>query len=250
VRGGATIGTELELPFLPDALGTAGRYFYIHVFVATLPHIRAYHRDHAIPEHISRHTLGDLGRHMALHRRRYGTGGLLGPLWMRLHFRGEIYQLGRLQFQRARLGTPAGSAASAAGLPVGPGDPSLEIHIPDFSGPMTPAAVEDSLTRARRFFPRHFPDERYAVCACHSWLLDPQLAEYLPASSNIIAFQRRFPIAYAATEPSDTSPIRFVFGDPDLPLDALPRRTTLQRTVVDHLRAGRHWYGGTGVLEL
>lgn len=250
VRDIGTIGVDLRLPFLPESLGAVGRHFWIFVFLEARPHVVAYHRAHGIPEEVSRQTLADLGRHMAVHRRRHGTGGLLGPGWIQLHFRGEIYQLGRLQFQRARLDEETGTAAARAGLGAGPGDPVLDIHIPDFCGPMTPEAVADSLRWAVEFFPRHFPDETYRVGACHSWLLDPQLADYLGERSNIVAFQRCFPVLYTEEEASDRSPIAFVFGNPEHPVDSLPRRTSLERAVVDHLLAGGHWHSGVGILRL
>jgi hypothetical protein len=250
VRDLGLVGGGPDLPPLPAGLGPVSRYFYVYVFVAALPHIRSYHRQHGIPDDISRRTLADLGRNMAVHRRRRGTGGLLVPWWIKLHFRGEIYQLGRLQFQRATLGDRTGRAVAAAALPLGPGDPSLNLHIPDFSGPMSPTACDESIARALEFFPRHFPAESYTVATCDSWLLDPQLGEYLPESSNIIHFQRRFQPGYPVTENGDTRPISFVFGDPGLPLDTLPRRTALERAIVDHLRAGRHWHGGNGWFEL
>jgi hypothetical protein len=250
VRGIGTVGERLELPVLPGSLGAAGRYFWVFVFLATRARVVAYHRERGIGEDVSRYTLADLGRHLALHRRRLGTGGLLEPWWLLLHFRGEIYQLGRLQFQRSRLGNRTGTAAAEAGLGVVPGDQSLEIHIPRCSGPMTSPAVAESLSRAAAFFPRHFPGETYRVGACHSWLLDPQLAGYLGDESNIVAFQRRFTVLYTAGEPSDRTPVRFVFGDPGLSVPALPRRTSLERAIADHLLAGRHWYIGTGVLPL
>jgi hypothetical protein len=243
------VGGGPGLPPLPDELGPVGRYFYVYVFVAAVPHVRSYHQQHGIPDDISRRTLADLGRNMAVHRRRRGTGGLLVPWWIKLHFRGEIYQLGRLQFQRATLGNRTGRAVAAA-LPLGPGDPSLNLHIPDFSGPMSPTACHESIARAREFFPRHFPEEAYALATCESWLLDPQLREYLPESSNIIHFQRRFQPGYPVAENDDTRPVGFVFGDPGLPLETLPRRTTLERAIVDHLRAGRHWHGGNGWFKL
>ena len=40
--------------------------------------------------------------------------------------------------------------------------------------------------------------------------------------------------------------LRFVFRSLTTPLDQLPRRTVLQRAVVDHLTAGRHWYWRRG----
>jgi hypothetical protein len=61
---------------------------------------------------------------------------------------------------------------------------------------MTSQACELSFEAAVDFFKRHLPAEKYRLAVCHSWLLDPQLAEYLPTDSNIIQFQRRFQPAY------------------------------------------------------
>lgn len=244
------IGGGGELPRPQDEVSSVGRYFVVYVFVAALPYIRAYHRERSVPDDVSRRTLADLGRHMAVHRRRHSTGGLLAPGWIGLHFRGENYQLGRLQFQRSRLGRRTGEALRAAGLPYGPDTLALHVHLPDFLGPITPAACDRSFARAREFFARHFPDEPYRVATCHSWVLDPQLAGYLPHDSNIVRFQQRFRPAYEETETDDAGPVGFVFGDPELSPDALPRRTGVERAIGDHLRAGRHWYGGHGWFAL
>lgn len=250
VAGIGAVDEPCELPALPADLAAVGRYLYVFVFVAALPHIQAYHARRGIPPDVSRRTLADLGRAMAVHRRWYGTGGMRHPFWLKYHFRGEMYQLGRLQFQRARLGSRTGHAVAAGGLPLGPGDPTLEIHVPDFSGPLTPAACDESVARARDFFARHFPDETYRVATIHSWLLDRQLRDYLPETSNVVRFQDRFRPGYEPTEPADTDPVRFVFGNPDLPLDTLPRRTTLERAIADHLLDGGHWYLANGWFPL
>lgn len=250
VRDMGEIGKGWEPPVFPPSTGTLGRFFHVYVFVAALPYVRAYHRERGIPEEVSRRTLADLGRHMAVHRRRRGTGGLLFPWWLALHFHGELFQLGRLQFQRALLGQRTGRAVAAAGLRWGPGDHCLSLHIPDFRGPLTPSACERSLALARSFFAEHYPDERHEIAVCHSWLLDPQLKRYLPADSNIIRFQDRFELAYEETTPDDGVPVGFVFGDPELPVQDLPRRNSVERAVVDHLRSGGHWYGGHGWFPL
>ncbi|MDQ4105409.1 MAG: acyltransferase, partial [Actinomycetota bacterium] len=39
-------------------------------------------------------------------------------------------------------------------------------------------------------------------------------------------------------------------GTTTAPLAELTRRTTLERAVVDHRAAGRHWRGGSGWLPL
>lgn len=243
-------GGGVRIPVLPEQLGEAGRYFGVTVFLALLPYVRAHHRELGVPEEISRRTLADLGRNMAVCRRMRGTGGLLTPSWIKLHFRGELYQLGRLQFQLGEVLGVAGASMAEAGRSEREGDPCLSIHIPDFSGPLTPGACARSLAEARAFFPRHYPGVRFGVAVCESWLLDPQLREYLPGRSNILGFQDLFERITAWDEDRDEDTVRFVYGNPDIPVAELPRRTSLERAVAGHLRAGRHWHGGVGWLAL
>ena len=240
---------QASMPRLPEELGALQHYFYVLVFLALRPHVQAFHHARGIPDDVSWSTLADLGRNMAIYRQKYGSGGLEVPWWIRLHFRGTIYEQGRLQFERARLGKRTGRAISEAGLPYGPGDPVLSVHIPEYCGPLTPEACDASFARAKAFFARYFPEEHYAIGVCHSWLLDEQLAEYLPATSNIVRFGRRFRPAYRPDD-DDTDIIEFVFRRPKATLDELPRRTALERAVVDHIRSGRHWHGGAGWLLL
>lgn len=243
----AAMGDPGGMPRFPDRLpGELGPYLFAHVFLAALPHTRNYHRDHGVPEEVSWATFTDLGRNMAVHRRRHGTGGLHAPWWFSLHARGLLYDLGRLQFERTRLGETTGVGVHAADPATRPGDPALGVHIPEYKGPMTPEACDASFARAREFFPRHFPGEAYRVATCHSWLLDDQLARYLPAGSNILAFQRRFHLLHRF-EHSDV--LAFVFGA-EAGADPLPRRTGLERAIADHLASGGRWYGRAGWLAL
>ena len=79
------------------------------------------------------------------------------------------------------------------------------------------------------------------------------MREYLPEDSNIIAFQRRFELEpYEEPEglDCDVEVLRFVFRTLTTPLDQLPRDTVLQRAIVDHLKAGRHWYWRRGQFPL
>lgn len=254
VRDMGSLNERVRFPDLPHSFGPIRRYFYIYVFVAALPHVQAYCRARGVPDDTVRYTLMDLGRKMALHRRRYDAGGFDLQGWLTLHFRGTIFDLGRLQFQRARLGARTAKAITAAGLPCGPDDLTLSVHITNSMGPMSPSACDAAFDRARTFFARHFPEEPYRTAVCHSWLLDDQLGEYLPQSSNIIKFQRRFRRAYTG-DADDLNVLRFVFdrvatsGD-DILLDDLPQTTHLERSMVRHVRSGRHWYGAMGWLEL
>lgn len=229
-----------DLPSVPDPL------FYLYVYLAVAPHTRAWHQSRDIPEEVTRHTLADIGRQLAKHRRRHGTPGVPSPEWPVGHLRGELFELGRLQYERAGLGDRTGRAIAAAGGPVGPGDMSLELHIADFSGPLSPTACDRSIDEAHEFFARHFPEEHFTVAACHSWLLDPELVNRLPPHSNVLAFQRRFRAGYPNAETSDRTTLGFIFDDPEAPLETLPRDTSLRRAVVDHLREGGHWHDANG----
>lgn len=247
--GGPRLGPDLDA-YTARAGDVAGPWFALLVLAATRPLTAAYHRGLGVPEEVTRRTLADVGRHMAVHQRRRGTPGLTNTWWLSRHFRGILFQLGRLQFERTRLGGRTGRALAEAGVADGPGAPVLGVHVPAFSGPLDVQACDASFDRARAFFARHFPDEGYAVATCHSWLLDPQLGEYLAPDSRIMAFQRRFTPAWTVEEPDDGSIIGFVFGDPDADPGTLTARTSVQRIVLGHLAAGRHWHGGNGWLPL
>lgn len=215
-------------PELPRDRGPGWRHLYVYAYLALTGVVTAYHREHGIAEAVSWATLADLGRNLAIDRRMHREGWPVMQSWLTLHVRGGIYELGRLQYQR--------------------GGTAIGLHIPE-SGPMTPQAVAASLDQARAFFPRHFPGEHYTEFSCGSWLLDPQLLEYLPADSNIVRFQQRFelePYGEPDGPAADTEVLRFVFRTLTTPLGQLPRRTVLQRAVADHLKAGRHWYWRRG----
>jgi hypothetical protein len=219
-------------------------YLYPWVLLSTVDDVLEYHRSRGIPEDVSWATLADLGQQLRVGRRRLGRSGLTSPGWLTLHFRGDLYQLGRLQWQRTlipldRLRTVWPWASEAL--------PALSVHIPAI-GPLDPAACDESFAQATAFFAKHFPEVEYRHAICHSWLLDSQLREYLPAGSNILRFQERFePVPPdPADAPDDAQVIELVFERRPDSLDALPTETALQRAIVAHLRAGRHWYFRTG----
>jgi len=237
-------GCEIrELPGPASVESTSlGRYFFVYVYLAALAEARRFHRERGIPDDISWATLSDLGRNLVRDRLLFGSGGLRTSSWLTLHFRGSIYELGRLQFNRMRV-----RAARVANA-FREGDHALGIHIPE-NGRLSPEACDDSFARARSFFARHFPETPTRVGICTSWLLDPQLADYLAPDSNVLRFQRRF-TSIGEGYDGDADILRFVFHRIAPDIDELPQRTTLERAIVAHLRAGKHWRNRTGWLEL
>jgi hypothetical protein len=240
---------ELAWPEAPAELGPAGRWFYVHLYLYALPTALARHAALGIPSDVSAATFGDVGSKVVTYRLAFGMGGLDRQTWLVRHFRASLYRLGRLQFDRAVLDVAGYGAAADGGGPQ-QGTPVLEVHIPG-DGPLTDEACEASVRQARPFFAKHFPGERYEHATCRSWLLDPQLADHLPAETNILRFQRRFR-PFGPTPDCDDDVLEFVFHRPKgtADLDRLPQDTTLQRAVVAHLRAGHHWRAGCGWLAL
>lgn len=232
----------LELPHPATESTPTARYFSVYVFLAALADVRRYHAQRGVPDEVSWATLSDLGRNLGRDRLLFGDRGLRTSAWLTLHFRGAIYELGRLQYNRMTV-----RAAHVANA-FRDGAPAVGIHIPE-SGSLTPQACAESLAQAGEFFARHFPETPTRLAICTSWLLDPQLAEYLAPESNIVQFQRRFTLVGEGYD-GGADVLRFVFHRIAPRIDDLPQRTTLERAIVAHLRAGKHWRNRTGWLEI
>lgn len=186
---------------------------------ARLPEARAKHRALGLTDDESTATLRDVFR---AHEVR-GEEPFADVEWIEIVWSGRLAELGRLQFEDRGNGV-------------------LHVHIPE-SGPLTPSACDASFARAREVFPEHH------TARCHSWLLDPRLAEVLPSDANIVRFQRRFALSGEVSE-GNADVLRFVFHTFDPDLDKLEPVTTLERALVVHMRAGGRWRVMTGVTSL
>lgn len=212
----------------------------LYPLLAAIPDMLAYHRERGVDEELSRRLMLDVGEKLRLNRRIYGRAGLDVAHWFTGHLRGALYQLGRLQF-------------CVEGADP---HPFVGMHIRGEGGPLTLDAVRDSVEWALEFLPAVFPD-RYdgpedLVFKCESWLLDPQLRDWLPERSNITGFAALFDIeAAVGTEGNRTDLWRFVFArTADTPVEALPQDNTLQRSVRAGIEAGVPWRGRLGRLDL
>lgn len=215
----------------------------VKAFLETLPDVRRFHAERGISDEISWATLADLGQQLSVHRRTHGDFGLETHWWMTIHWTGQIYALGRLQFLLHQV--PADKPVPG----TEPGEWVLGVHIPE-TGPLTPEAVDDSFDQARAFFPRHFPEYPVKTATLWSWLIDPYLLDNLPPESNMVRFGRRF-TPYGEANDSQDSAIFFTFRTHGTDhLDELPQDTTLQRLVVDRIKAGGTWQSAYGYLRL
>lgn len=237
-------------PAVPQDAPPVGLFAAAWALLANLSRLRELHAQRGVPESVTVATVAALGGVLGTHRHIFGRAGVgLMPLWSPpLRFRGADYEIGRHAFTRTHLGIGDGVSGHL-----------LSVHIPP-TGRLDAQESEESVAAAVRYFERWYPEEPLAGLVCHSWLLDPQLAEYLRPDSNIMRFQSRFDLLpYLPPEdPTEgdremmrlglhlaVPPVPFTEED----LAAVPQDTTLQRAFVSHLRSGRHWQLRTGMLK-
>jgi hypothetical protein len=184
-------------------------------------------------------TMADFGRHFRRHRRFFGGFGLSNWRWFLGHVAGNLYGIGRLQYKihQSDVVIDGRRGRWVAG-----------IHIPGDSGPLTPAAVEESLRTATTVLARVHPDLGIRYATCTSWLLDPWLTARL-GSSNISAFSSRF-TSFAPPIDDPTDPPYFLWGSRDPAM--WPERGTsrLERLVLERIGDGGVWQAGNGYLRL
>lgn len=146
-----------------------------------------FYKKQGISEDVLLDTLGDIPRWLDIWSELKG-GLYLGELeWLSQHLRGKLFKLGRLQFCFA-------DNYEFLDRGIKKGDAVIDVHIPAV-GPLLADECIKSLDYAKDFFTRHFPDYKWEVFTCHSWLLGEELRELLDEGSNIIKFQKFFTIA-------------------------------------------------------
>lgn len=121
---------------------------------------------------------------------------------------------------------------------LAPGDPMLDIHIPE-GGAMDFQACGQSLQQAPPFFSRHFSENPAPLTFyCATWFFDSQLQAILSPQTNIIRFQREFYLYPIRSTEDET--FRRVFGSKPTNLHTAPRDTSLRRAILDFTLSGHH----------
>jgi hypothetical protein len=119
--------------------------------------------------------------------------------WLRLHFTGDLFKLGRLQF---RLEENVGLAPE--------GKTVIDTHIPR-GGKLTEEECMKSFAMAEAFFDKHFPGHGAKYFYCHSWLLSRDLVKVCGENSNVLSFSRLR--NYVDCEPDQSAQaVRHVLG--------------------------------------
>ena len=129
-------------------------------------------------------------------------------------------------------------------LLICPGDQCLGVHIPE-EGDFSEAACEKSYERAKRVFATCFPEWKYKGFHCESWMMAPQLKQYLKPGSNILSFSGKFLKYPLPAENEDV--LNFVFQLKFTSYDDLPEDTSLQRNLKKLYQSGGKLYDYGGL---
>lgn len=198
--------TPKEMPWSGELLGK----LMLTAAVTSYPRAVERYRQLGWPLEFLNDTMLDLQIWSRHHKENFGTWGLIwdAAAFIRTQLQAGVIRFGRLQCNTfyplwKELNDPAGKWTLAKGTQV------INLHIPA-SGPMKIGDCLESMERMREFYRVYRPEIDWQAFICHSWLLDTQLQNLLPETSNIIQFQKLGTIIGEPEKEADT--IFRVFG--------------------------------------
>lgn len=121
-------------------------------------------------------------------------------------------------------------------------DPVVHVHIPA-AGSFAPEVIDETLRQAKEFLKAYYPDYEYKAICCHSWLMDPQLEQFVGKDANIVRFGNRF--RRIPVKSAGQAVFYFVYLAPSgtVPeVDSLPENTRLERAIKAHYQSGKVVY--------
>lgn len=198
------------------------------------------YKEIGIPDDILMDTLFDMTRWLDIWSDLKGEM-YLGELdWLSRHLGAKLFKLGRLQFCFANH-----YEFSKRGIKKG--DAVIDCHIPA-EGPLDIDECKKSLDFAREFFAKFYPDYKWDVFTCHSWLLGEDLKDILNENSNIIKFQNLFTIE-EQYESDAILGYTFRWKAKREDLHTIEATSSFAKKVKELALGGKVFHGGTGYIN-
>lgn len=180
-----------------------------------------------IPRQITVTTLKDVNIWLDNMKKSNGTIGVCAFYgWLIMHYQGELFRLGRLQFRHA---TPRFAPS---------GEYALDTHIPQ-GEPLREEDCVASFRMAKEFYATYFPEIQVEYAECCSWLLNPNLVYILGEQANISKFVRLWDLQKIYIDHSAAA-ISRTFGE-EMTREKLaeaPETTSLQRKLKAFILGG------------
>ena len=212
------------------------------LFIMLSKHLRELYVEHGIDLAIWHDSMLDLRYKLEECRAVYGICGSFVGGWFPGFYNLTRFALGRLQFEL--VDSPIEFAGN--GITLAKGQKVINMHIPRSGQPLSPALYEDSFARAKEFYKATFPQDQPAPFVCHSWLLYPDTAKFVPPHLNTYKFLSEFTIM--ESNHNNGEDLWRLFDTMEQHPDRLPTDTSLRRAFVAHLKAGGRVGYGFGIL--
>jgi len=184
-----------------------------------------------ISEEIYVASMAAFSRFVREHLESYGCYGFDRGSWTPRQVSSRLFRIGQLEYELTTLDA----------------EPVVSLHIPtdvDLRPEILQPSVKEGLEELYRIFPEYEGKTVY----CHSWLLSPQLKDFLPEHSNILRFQAMFDMEQEGIPGNGV--LLWVFKNPKLPAEEYPENTSLQRKLKQFFLNGGQFLEGKGYLRI
>ena len=151
--------------------------------------------------------------------------------WLRFMYKGEMFDLGSLRYQKFHFSYVEIERQDYDYMPLSDemkkrfpeGEPIINVHITT-DADLRPEKIDTSFKMAYNFFETYFPEHKYSVFTCRTWMLYRPTQEILPPESNIIKFANRYEII--ATNENSKQALDRIYETSDLNEIAKMDKTT------------------------
>lgn len=242
----ANINLDYEIEILNRARQVAkltqihGYTVELLVFICMTGHLKKLYAERGLDCQIYKDSVLDLKWKLNECRAVKGICGSFVAPWFPGFFNLTRFALGRLQFELVTV--PFDYEKNGVILKKGQSR-AINVHIPRTGTPMDKESCDRSYAQAREFF----KDEVGANCpfVCHSWLLYPDIKNFVPAHTNTYRFLSEYDVV--EWDHNDGEDLWRLFDTDEKNPARLPTDTTLRRCFAEHLKRGGRVGWGMGV---
>ncbi|NLC50339.1 MAG: hypothetical protein GX762_08245 [Bacteroidales bacterium] len=205
--------------------------------------LKEYFDKRKIPSSIFYDSIQDLSFRINRYYDSYNQYGVSerDALWLRFIYKGEMFDLGSLRFQKFHFSYAEIERTDYDYMPLSDemkkrfpeGIPIINVHITT-DADLRPEKIDTSFQLAHEFFTTYFPEHNYTAFTCRTWMIYPPTQELLPPDSNITSFANRFEIF--ATNQNAKQALDRIYETSDMEeIEAMEKTSSLAEVAYKHL---------------
>lgn len=205
--------------------------------------LKEYFGSRNIPQNIYYDSIQDLNFRVTRYYNSHNKYGVSerDALWIRFMYKGEMFDLGSLSFQKFHFSYAEIERDDYDYMPLSEamkerfpeGEPVINVHIAT-DADLRPQKIEESFQLAHDFFVNYFPEHEYTVFTCRTWMLYRPTQQLLPPDSNISSFANRFEII--ATNQNAKQALDRIYETSDLEeIEAMDKPSSLAKVAYKNL---------------